>query len=354
MKIITLLILINCGLYSDSLKILFLGDTYFGESYQLNSSYNDGVNYIDEHGYDYFFENVKEMLYNSDYTIANFEAPLCENKDIKSFKPYVHWSEAANTLTYLKKYSIDAVSLGNNHAMDIGEDGLKESFVNFSSAGIKYFGAGLNDSSAAEPFFVNNAMGFEVVLISGFEYRASYDTIYNFYASNNKAGVNMLVVSNLIESVRKIKEIYPNSFIIFFPHWGKNYKPVMNYQIEMAHKLIDAGVDLIIGQGAHTVQQTERYNDKWILYNIGNFIFNAPGRYKSTGAKPYSIITELLFADNKNYIRLYPIYVNNLETDYQVRYLDEDEFEDFCKSINITESYKLLEETGVKFLQLNL
>lgn len=49
--------------YADSLKIIFLGDTHFGENYQMNPKFNRGVNVINEYGYDYFFENTKNCFY---------------------------------------------------------------------------------------------------------------------------------------------------------------------------------------------------------------------------------------------------------------------------------------------------
>ena len=86
----------------------------------------------------------------------------------------------------------------------------------------------------------------------------------------------------------------PDIFIVIYPHWGGNYKPVSDVQKAFAHNWIDAGADIVIGHGAHTIQEIEQYKGKWIFYNIGNFIFNALGRYSSTGAKPYSLMVKLI------------------------------------------------------------
>jgi poly-gamma-glutamate synthesis protein (capsule biosynthesis protein) len=58
-------------------------------------------------------------------------------------------------------------------------------------------------------------------------------------------------------------------------HWGEEYKAdPNNRQKEMAHLLIDAGVDVIIGHHPHVVQTVETYKNKPIFYSLGNFIFD--------------------------------------------------------------------------------
>jgi poly-gamma-glutamate capsule biosynthesis protein CapA/YwtB (metallophosphatase superfamily) len=325
---------------ADSLSVFFLGDTYFGESYQTNSKYNDGVNVIDEYGYDYFFENVKGLLKNSDHTIINLETSLNPPGTVQyPEKPYLHWSYGIKTCAYLAKYGVDAVSLGNNHVMDYGSEGYIATTTMLDSFGLQWFGAGLNDSLAAIPYTRTLSMetgNFELAVIGGFEYRRSYENKYDFYAGENKQGVNKLIPERIITQVKQLKDQNKNIFIVFYPHWGKNYKPAMDYQKEMAHALIDAGVDLIIGHGSHTIQETEMYKDKWIIYNIGNFIFNAPGRYRSKSAKPYGLMAELVIKDSGKLLKLHPIFTDNKRSDYQVRFLDEDEFEDYGKLIGGT------------------
>jgi poly-gamma-glutamate capsule biosynthesis protein CapA/YwtB (metallophosphatase superfamily) len=352
--ILIFLIIVSAGVSrADSLKILFLGDTYFGESYQTNPGHNDGINVIDEYGYDYFFENVKTLLNSSKFTIANLETSLASRQSEYLTKAYSHWSTGSKTCEYLKKYGIDAVSLGNNHVMDYGSKGMTETIALLDKHNIKYFGGGNNAYEAGAPLTVNFALTekyFGIAVLGGYKYRPSYDTIYHAYANDSTAGINMLDTAKIIKQVRQLKEHNKDVFVVFFPHWGKNYKQAVDYQKEMAHMLIDAGVDLVIGHGAHTIQQTEMYKEKLIVYNIGNFIFNAPGRYKSTGAKPYSFITELVVKDGKKYVRLYPLYVNNNKTDYRLRFLDEEEFNDCFEYIGNSFTKK----KGTEYFEIEL
>jgi len=321
-----LLIFFSGSIKCDSISILFLGDTHFGENYQYDTRFNRGVNVIEEYGYDYFFENVKEILSSTDISVCNLETPLSSVPEtISSPKPYVHWSDPFKTPEYLVKYNIKFVSLGNNHVFDRGVSGYNETTVSLEKFGIKYFGAGSNSTVGAAPLIINKN-NVKFVIFGGFEYRAGYDTSYDFYADSVNAGVNTLDTITLNAQIFKYRKEFPSAKIIIYPHWGSNYREVKLRQISFAHSWINAGADLIIGHGAHTVQEIEMYNGKWIIYNIGNFIFNSPGRYRSTGARPYSLITKLVTGNNKERIFLYPIFTNNKENDYQVRELSSEEF----------------------------
>jgi poly-gamma-glutamate capsule biosynthesis protein CapA/YwtB (metallophosphatase superfamily) len=308
-----------------------LGDTHFGDNYQYDPKYNRGVDIVDEYRYDYFFENVKEILGSSDVTFCNLETPLTTKLEpVSTKKPYLHWSDPIYTTKYLGKYNIQNVTLGNNHVFDHGKTGFMETIIALKGAGINYFGAGRNSDEAVKPLIIDEK-GVKLIIFGGFEHRASYETLYNFYADSLNAGVNILDTFKLNEQISLYRKNYPAAEIIIYPHWGSNYKQVNPRQIAFAHSWINAGADVIIGHGAHTVQEIEKYNGKWIIYNIGNFIFNAPGRYRTTGSKPYSLMVKVVIKIDEEKIFLYPIFTNNKTNDYQVRALSGEEFTELEK-----------------------
>jgi len=50
-------------------------------------------------------------------------------------------------------------------------------------------------------------------------------------------------------------------------------------QKELAHRLVDAGADLILGHHPHRMQGVEMYEGRPVFYSLGNFQFdtNSPG-----------------------------------------------------------------------------
>lgn len=344
-------------IYADSYKILFLGDTHFGENYQINSKFNGGQNVIEEYGYDYFFKNVKDLLLSSDFNIANLETPLSVITKLyhEPYGDYIHFSNKDKTSYYLSKYNIKAVSIANNHILDLQFDGLNCTISSLNNYGITSFGAGTNEEEASAPFtktFIFGNKKFEIYVFGCYWYRNRFDTEKNYYADKDKGGVNLLDTDKISERIKKLKKNNPDAFTVIYPHWGSNYKVKNDYQSSIAHSLIDYGVDLIIGHGAHTIQEIECYHGKWIVYNIGNFIFNSPGRYGLNSAKPYGLIAELKIDNNQKSLKLYPIYTNNLETNYQIRFLEDDEYDDCYSLIACNSGIKKIKDDKYKYFEI--
>ena len=58
-------------------------------------------------------------------------------------------------------------------------------------------------------------------------------------------------------------------------HYRNEYITQPNsYQIELSHKCIDEGADMVIGSHPHVIQPIETYNGKPIFYSLGNFVFD--------------------------------------------------------------------------------
>jgi poly-gamma-glutamate synthesis protein (capsule biosynthesis protein) len=72
--------------------------------------------------------------------------------------------------------------------------------------------------------------------------------------------------------------------VIVCPHWGVEYAlQPSREQVELAHQMIDAGADLIVGSHPHVVQPLEKYHDRWIAYSLGNFVFDQRDRATHRG-----------------------------------------------------------------------
>jgi poly-gamma-glutamate synthesis protein (capsule biosynthesis protein) len=60
------------------------------------------------------------------------------------------------------------------------------------------------------------------------------------------------------------------------PGWAAPFQGTLaDYQPPMAHALIDAGADVILGHHPHTLHGVEIYRGKPILYSLGNYVFHA-------------------------------------------------------------------------------
>ncbi len=321
------------------LSVLFVGDTSFGENYHKKS-------FFESRGYDYFLKKVDQLVQRSDLVIANLETQLTDltKPPLSWMKRYIHRGDPRKTPNALKNHNIRFVSLANNHTLDYGVEGLSQTLQVLKENGIVPFGAGLNTSQALKPLRFNLMLEdrpLHLVIASGFEYKRLQNLVYHFYAKENHGGVNRWKRKDAAVQIRAIRQADRNAFIVAFPHWECNYRFKTRGQTKLAHTLIEAGSDLVIGHGAHMLQEVEFYRGKWILYSLGNFVFNSPGRYEKEHVDPFSLAASLDAVDRGGQLslilRLYPIFSDNRLTDYQPRLVTREEL-DRVKSILLQRS----------------
>ena len=312
------------------IKIIFTGDISWGESYQLKLEKKGKENILFTKGYDYCIEKLKLILQQSNLIIGNLETPLTdlkrsplENKD----KYKLHKGDLELTPATLKKNNIACLSLANNHSMDYGVEGLDQTILTLKKYGLSYFGSGKNAAAASEPFiydWIESEQKFKIIVMAGMPVDEKYKKEYQFYASDTSAGVNGWTEKSAFNQVRVMRKQNKDAFIVVYPHWLENYKWITKKQTALSHIFIEAGADAVIGHGTHMFQEIELHKGKWIVYSLGNFLFNSPGRYsKKKIAHSYSMVAllELKKAKEKyGYIlKLYPIQSDNIVTKYQPR-----------------------------------
>jgi hypothetical protein len=316
----------------DCTRMVFGGDLDYGNSYMKWEVEAGREDILESRGHDYGLEKLAPLLRGADVVVVNLETPLTDIPESPwaGQKHYIHYNHPVRAPASMKRHNIGAVSLANNHALDYGVPGLEQTFTALAREGIAWFGAGMNEAEAARPLLYRAATGNDTVTVlvaGGFEYARWYDRAFHFFARDDTAGANNWTIDRAAADVRRLRGQYPDAFIITFPHWGKNYWWKIRRQRAMAQAMIDAGADLILGHGAHLIQEVESYRGRWIVYSLGNLHFNSPGRYRLFGKDPYSFVAALdVDAGTRAFrLRLYPIVSDNLITDYQPRPVEEGE-----------------------------
>lgn len=317
-----------------SFSVTFLGDIGFGESYMSHPRTRNLQRHLATHGHGYSLANLRGILSLSDLNIANLEVALCNRPDVglQGRKKYLGWCDPLRTTAALKQAGIDAVSLANNHILDCGTVGLAETLSRLQGVGISSFGAGSDADDASFPFIHRFSIGSDersLVVFSGFEYRGRYDRRYRWYTQGSRPGVAMLAPEQIASQIKALRDVLPNPTFVAFPHWGTDYQDTNDSQREQATQLVAAGIDLIVGHGTHTVQPPEIVGGVPVIYNIGNFIWNTPGRFNKREVLPLGCAVRLSFNRRQRFgprLSLYPIIVDNDLTDFQNRPVDEAEF----------------------------
>lgn len=229
----------------------------------------------------YFFANVADIFHADDLTIVNLEGPLTnadavrkkgpditittptavsENEIVDNSTPLI--SETAENKPKPKSYywfkgkpeyslilalgGVDAANIANNHTLDYGENGRRDTRQALDGAGILSFGG--DDKAVLE------IKGKKVVML-GYNNPALYmkKNIKNAIAAARSDGSDLVIVSF---------------------HWGDERSTKPNpLQKELGHYTIDAGADLVLGHHPHVIQPVEQYKGKYIVYSLANFCF---------------------------------------------------------------------------------
>ena len=107
-----------------------------------------------------------------------------------------------------------------------------------------------------------------------------------------------MVLADILEDIARIKQEV--QLLITSLHWGVVFNPHPSPEaIKIAHTLIDAGVDIVVGHHPHTVQKIELYKKGIIAYSLGNFISD-PKFYDRRGRPTEEMLTSILLRIDVN------------------------------------------------------
>ena len=228
---------------------------------------------IDIHGPDYPWEGVRDTLRKSDISLLNLETSIGSANIPIEDKEYVFQSKP-ESIVGLINASIDGVSIANNHSMDYGKEGFLETIINLEKNGIKYSGGGRTIEEALKPA-IWDVNGIKV----GFLAFSRVIPQMSWYATDKTPGIASgydYYAESVAACVTQVKEQV--DFLIVSTHWGKELaEHPQESDMKFAKLLIDNGADVIMGHHPHVLQGIEIYNNKPIIYSLGNFVFNSRG-----------------------------------------------------------------------------
>lgn len=210
--------------------------------------------------------------------IVNLETSVTTSREADPDKG-IHYRMHPGNVRCLTAAHIDCCVLANNHVLDWGRRGLEQTLRTLHAAGLKTAGAGGDDVQAAAPAVI--AVPGGRVLVYGLAF-ASSGTPRAWGAGQARPGVNWFadLSAQTVEAVCRPmrRDRHPGDLIIVSLHWGGNWGfEVRGSEREFAHRLIEAGVDLVHGHSSHHPRGIEVYRGKAILYGCGDLLNDYEG-----------------------------------------------------------------------------
>ena len=161
--------------------------------------------------------------------------------------------------------------MANNHGMDFGEEGLRDSLAASRRYRFPVIGIGLDGEQAYRPF--RRTINGQRIAVIGATQVLDDELIAAWTAGPNKPGLaSAKTVPRLLREVRRARR--SSDTVVVFLHWGVELEqcPTTD-QRSLAKKLVAAGADVIVGSHAHRYQGAGRMGKAFVGYGLGNFVW---------------------------------------------------------------------------------
>lgn len=222
---------------------------------------------------------VERARIRPDLVLANLETAITA-RGVPAPKGINYRMHPAN-LPCLAAFGADCWSLANNHILDWGEAGLRDTLGHLDRAALGHAGAGRTAAAAAAPFVKPLPAGGRI-LVFAFALPSSGVPL-SWAAGTERPGVVVLPdlsdASLFAVAHRVGAERRPGDLVVASVHWGSNW----GYRVDpaehrFARGLIElAGVDLVHGHSSHHPRPLELYKGRLVLYGCGDLLNDYEG-----------------------------------------------------------------------------
>jgi poly-gamma-glutamate synthesis protein (capsule biosynthesis protein) len=242
----------------------------------------------DEAGWQALFGDVSDVFHGADFGFVNMETPVAPEHS-KGSKPFMFDAPVALPEA-LRASGIKIVSFANNHVMDQGWAGFAETREHLRAVGLLFAGTGDTAQTGWQPV-ITEANGIRVGWLGMTRWlngnrNPDKDELphVNFFPYPGEAGgAAGMDEAGVLEAVKAARA--QCDLLVVSIHWGIEYAPAPKPEdVEMAHKMLDAGASVIVGHHPHVLQPVETYTtgdgrNTVIFYSLGNFLSNQSRTY---------------------------------------------------------------------------
>ncbi|WP_374603063.1 CapA family protein [Niveibacterium sp.] len=248
---------------ADTLRLMFVGDIML----------DDGPGKTIAAGGDPLAE-FDALLRGADFTIGNLECPVATTGKALDNKPWTF--RADPSVMRVLKGRFDALGVSNNHSGDYGREAFVETLKHVRAADIASFGGGANLVEAHAPLWIEQK-GLRIAVLAYNEFKPR-----SFEAGAKWPGIAWSEDSQVVADIKNARKAGAD-LVIPFMHWGWEHEREPGpRQVELAHRMIDAGADVVVGGHPHVTQGASLYRGKPIIWSLGNFVFDGFNTVAST------------------------------------------------------------------------
>jgi poly-gamma-glutamate synthesis protein (capsule biosynthesis protein) len=247
-------------------------------------------------------KQVLRLLAEADHTFVNLEQALTDRGEPSD--KLVCLRGHPELAAQLARAGVNVATIANNHAMDFGITGMRDTQNALRGAGISCVGAGENLEESFEPAVLSarcrsvaflgisctlaNSVGAGIARPGLAPVRVLTRYVMDHVLIQETPGVSPYVetfampgdtevATNAVATAKRRADL-----VIVGIHWGvpigwvaANQDELATYQQPLGRALVDAGADAVLGHHPHMLHGIELYKTKPIFYSLGNFLFHS-------------------------------------------------------------------------------
>lgn len=287
----------------NQVSLVMVGDVLLHQPIEDSARLEDGT-----YNFDFLFEHTKDVISEADIALVNQEVILGGTElGVSGYPAFNAPYEVGDALV---EAGFDVVLHGTNHALDRGENGIRNALTfweeNYPQIGV----LGIHDSqSDSEEIYVTQINGIDIAILN-----YTYGTNGISLPADMPYGVDYLEEEKVCQDIEKAQEMA--DFVIVCPHWGTEYSlEVSSWQQKWTQVFSECGVDLVIGTHPHVIEPiewiTNENGDKMLVYySLGNYVNATAGQGDGVAARAVGGMAEVTIAldeNNEAYISAYGI-----------------------------------------------
>lgn len=239
-----------------------------------NTQYWDAYNKtINEYDFSYVFNDISHYTKTADITIGSLETSFAGAD--RGYSNYPTFNSPDNLAYSIKNIGVDVLSTAGNHCLDMGFSGLSRTIDVLDQADISHLGTYKSKEEQDEILF-KYVKGVKIAFIN-----YTYGTNGISIPQGKEFCVNLIDEELIKKHIKSAREQNAD-VIVACMHWGTEYKTTANSeQEELSDFLFQNGVDIILGNHPHVLEQMEKRTitledgttkDGFVIYALGNFI----------------------------------------------------------------------------------
>lgn len=242
-----------------SIRLVAVGDIFLGEH---PVTLGHGVATIARrHGCNFLFDKTVKYLAGADIVCGNLEGIISpKNREESGIQKEIFWGNP-DCAQAMKVAGFNCLFLANNHTAQHGKNALERTCTLLEKHGIQR--TGFNPANPQHPIpAIFHLQGHTVAMLA-------YCETQQYHLDSPILPI--IDFDNIRQDIESVKD--QADIVIISLHWGEEF---INYpshdQVDLAHKIIDAGANVILGHHSHTMQGIEKYRHGLIAYSLGSFI----------------------------------------------------------------------------------